>query len=161
MRIFSLTYYIQDPTFLAMAIHKHHQSSLALVSTFNPTSTVVAVTSNASGPAATKVSKTEKVKATLNVLGFQSKNSSVPKSELFHSPAEELVSVLDDFESNQQVTILGDEGGRFEDIEDEIIGDGNDGVVVYDLADLVDNPNPCKAASCGGCPANPLLGKLL
>jgi hypothetical protein len=40
------------------------------------------------------------------------------------------------------------------------MGDG-DGAVVYDSADLVDDPNPCKAASRGGCPANPLLGKLL
>jgi hypothetical protein len=70
MKILSLTYYVQDPTFSATAIHEHHQSSLASVSTFNPTSSVVGVTSNAPRPVATKVSKTEKAKATLNFLEF-------------------------------------------------------------------------------------------
>jgi hypothetical protein len=83
MKILSLTYYVQDPTFSATAIHEHHQSSLASVSTFNPTSSVVGVTSNAPRPVATKVSKTEKAKATLNFLEFPSKNGSAPKSRLW------------------------------------------------------------------------------
>ena len=56
---------------------------------------------------------------------------------------------------------MKDEDEEFEGGDDEVPVEDSDGIIVYDPADLIDDPNPCKKTTHGGRPANPLLDKIL
>jgi hypothetical protein len=73
----------------------------------------------------------------------------------------EPTSVTTNCEPSQPPTFQEDKNEEFEDVEDSE-GEGSSGeIVMYDPADLVDDPNPRKKASHGGRPANPILDKIL